>query len=230
LEKTVKSKSISDLQNSIGMVEGRSGNDQPPQPRQEPSHDAAMRLLPGANPANSAAAASNSGVSPTPAIVSAAPKQASEQLALPIHYLPVPPVIEAQLRESDVTITSALVPLKPFAVTRLVYIAMLQAARKKAAHPTDRYDLQIGYAEIAAIISDRRGVVVCKRSIQRAIDRLIDLKYVQRSSVAQGRNVATAYVVLTCPAVMQMLREAGCGHYRFLRGREIQLIRPIKVM
>jgi putative hemolysin len=188
-----------------------------------------MHRLPGASPVNVVAAGTSRSALKS-ATASIAVAQASEQLALPICCLPTPPSVESRLRESDGEITSALVPLKPFKVTLRVYIAMLQAAREATVHPADRYCLQIGYADIAAIIKKHWGVTVCKRSIQRAIDRLINLRYVHRSFAAQGRKFATGYVVLSCPTVMQMFLKAGCGHYRLLRGREIQLIRPIKEM
>ena len=46
------------------------------------------------------------------------------------------------MRRSDKMITSALTPLDPFKVTRLVYIALLKAGREASAYPADRYYLQ----------------------------------------------------------------------------------------
>ena len=97
LEKTVKPRSISDLQNFIGMFEWGSANDEPLQPSQQPGHNAAMHPQPRADPA-SPAAISNFGASPTPVIGSTEPTKAGQQLALPICSLPTPPFVGAQAR------------------------------------------------------------------------------------------------------------------------------------
>ena len=151
----------------------------------------------------------------------------SNQIDLQIWQLPTPPYIEASIRGSDVKIIDALIPLNPFRNTKLVYLALLLKARGTANKQHPYVYPQIGYIGISKLVRERWHVRICKRSVQYAIDRLVELKYVQCSVEARLGKTPTAYAVLTCPAVMRMMQDAGCTYCRLLEGKKIQLIRPI---
>ena len=77
------------------------------------------------------------------------------------------------------------------------------------------------------MIRNRHGVVVSKRSIQRAIDALAPPQRSpsSRTGTLRYRRNDVRGLDLSCSDA-DALQEVGCEHYRLLRGREIQLIRP----
>jgi len=158
-----------------------------------------------------------------------APSTLPDQQRLPFDG-PVPPVVEAQLCNTDIEITGAPTPLAPYANAAYLYqtlfaLGALNTKRNPSGN-SPRLEVQIGYAPLIKHIRKNHDATLDKWALQKAIKTLEKFCYLHRTIEAHSGTEATTYTVLDPHAVMGMLAQAGCTHYRVLRGGKVQLLRP----
>lgn len=152
-----------------------------------------------------------------------------KQLHLPLDR-PVLPVVEAQLCGTDIEITDALTPLVHYANAAYLYrtlLALAKLATKKTPggnRPCLR--AQMGYAQLSKYIQANYGATLDKWALQKAAKTLKEFCYMEEKIQAHSGTEATTYTPLSPQEVMAMLAQAGCTHYRVLRGGRVQLLRP----
>jgi hypothetical protein len=148
----------------------------------------------------------------------------------PFSNVPQLPVVEAELRGGEIWITSALTPLRKYRNAYLLYLVLLsladESSQEKAESDLPYVQIKVGYSEVIKSIKKWCQARLDRRSVQRAAERLIELGYVERTLTASEGFVPATYSILKAPAVMKMFAASGCTHYRILRGKELQLIRP----
>lgn len=158
------------------------------------------------------------------------PRQSSSiQPRLPFDQR-VLPVVEDALCNKDIEITNALTPLTPYVNAAYLYQTLLAlAAMSTMRNPSGNSPLlkvQIGYAPLSKHIQKNHDATLDKWALQKAVKTLEKFCYLQRTIEAHSGTEATTYALLNPEAVMKMLAQAGCTHYRILRGGKVQLIRP----
>lgn len=152
-----------------------------------------------------------------------------KQLHLPLDR-PVLPVVEAQLCGTDIEITDVLTPLAEHANAAYLYQALLAlaalATKTNSSGNSPLLKVQIGYASLIKYIHKTYGATLDKWALQKAAMTLEKFCYLHGKIKAHSGTAATTYTVLNPQSVMDMLAQAGCTHYRILRGRKVQLLRP----
>jgi hypothetical protein len=146
---------------------------------------------------------------------------------------PVPLVVQAHLRSTDVEIIDPFLLLAHYPYAAYVYKTLLAlaalATSATSSGNSPRLELQIGYAALTRHIREHYEANLNKRALQRALKILEHFCYIERITKAHSGTEATTYALRDPRAVIEMLAQAGCTHYRMLRGGRVQLIcaRPL---
>jgi len=139
--------------------------------------------------------------------------------------------VEAELSRRDTRICSAFDPLEQnmrdacYVYEALLYMAAGASPEIAASNPPSMH-ITAGYAAIIEHIAKTYKVTMSRRAVQRAVKVLEEFGYIKRPIKARDGVIATTYDVETPRTMMEIFRACGYTHFRVLRGRRVQMVRP----